>query len=255
MKIIVLIKVVKEPIKGKYIINPSDINSLFLAREMKLLFSAKIVAICMGDINDINVLKEVACYGAETIILIQDDMLRGSDVLGTTYVLSTAIKKIGQVDYVLVGNKSLDGSTGLIGYCLSAFLEWYCLNDIRSVKHEDDKDIFEVENGEYIEGYAMKRHSVLIVGENIKVTNHLLTLSDILKLREANIVKWDAEYLELKEEKCGFKGAPTIVRNLKKVNEKNNVFWNGDLHEQASKLSEKIQYYKLLEKDKDSYDI
>ena len=53
--------------------------------------------------------------GADEAVLISDRKFAGADTLATSYVLSEAIKKIGDYDFIFAGRQAIDGDTAQVG--------------------------------------------------------------------------------------------------------------------------------------------
>ncbi len=62
-----------------------------------------------------DVLRECLYMGADEAYLITDRKFAGADTLATSYVLSEAIKKIGNYDFVFAGRQAIDGDTAQVG--------------------------------------------------------------------------------------------------------------------------------------------
>ncbi len=77
--------------------------------------------------------------GCDEAVLISDPALKGSDALATSYVLSKAIGKIGNVDMVLTGRQAVDGDTGLVPAQLARHLKWTPLTYVAKIVELDPK--------------------------------------------------------------------------------------------------------------------
>jgi len=67
-------------------------------------------------------LRETLALGADSSVLLSDRAFAGADTLATGYVLGKAIKKIGDVDLVLLGQQSVDADTGQVGPIMAELL-------------------------------------------------------------------------------------------------------------------------------------
>ena len=132
MKIIVLIKQVpdtrnvgKDAMKSDgtvnraalpAIFNPEDLNALEMALYIKdTVPNAEVTAITMGPVRAAEVLREALYRGTDKAVLITDRKFAGADTLATSYTLSLAINKIGDVDLVIGGRQAIDGDTAQVG--------------------------------------------------------------------------------------------------------------------------------------------
>jgi electron transfer flavoprotein beta subunit len=97
------------------IFNPEDKVALELALQIKDKYGGKVIAITMGPPQASEVLRECLFTGADEVYLISDKKFAGADTLATSYVLSEAIKKIGNYDLVFAGRQAIDGDTAQVG--------------------------------------------------------------------------------------------------------------------------------------------
>jgi len=97
------------------IFNPEDLNALELALQIKDKFGGKITVITMGLPAASAILRDSLFRGADDAILITDQRCAASDTLATSYILSCAVKKVGDFDIVLCGRQAIDGDTAQVG--------------------------------------------------------------------------------------------------------------------------------------------
>ena len=97
------------------IFNHEDRVALEFALQIKDKFGGKVTAITMGPPRASDVLRECLYMGADEAILISDRKFAGADTLATSYVLSEAIKKIGNYDFIFAGRQAIDGDTAQVG--------------------------------------------------------------------------------------------------------------------------------------------
>jgi len=97
------------------IFNPEDKVALELALQIKDRHGGKVSAITMGPPKASEVLRECLYMGADAVYLISDRKFAGADTLATSYVLSEAIKKIGEYDLIFAGRQAIDGDTAQVG--------------------------------------------------------------------------------------------------------------------------------------------
>lgn len=84
------------------------------------------------------VLREVLAMGADNSYFINDPDAGGIDTSGTAYILTEAIKKIGEFDLILCGETSLDSFSGLVGSRLSELLNLPQITSVRRLPMEGD---------------------------------------------------------------------------------------------------------------------
>ncbi len=98
------------------IFNPEDLNALEQALRLKEQNPGSTVSILtMGPPRATEVIREGLYRGADNGYLLTDRAFAGADTLATSYALSQAIKKIGNVDIVIGGRQAIDGDTAQVG--------------------------------------------------------------------------------------------------------------------------------------------
>lgn len=97
------------------IFNHEDKEALEMALQVKERFGGTVSVITMGPPRASDMLKECLYMGADSAYLISDRKFAGSDTLATSYVLSEAIKSLGEFDFVFAGRQAIDGDTAQVG--------------------------------------------------------------------------------------------------------------------------------------------
>jgi electron transfer flavoprotein beta subunit len=97
------------------IFNPEDLNGLQMALDIKEKIGAEVHVVTMGPARAVEILKHSLYLGADKVVLVSDRKFAGADTLATSYVLSEAVKKIGNVDMVIAGRQAIDGDTAQVG--------------------------------------------------------------------------------------------------------------------------------------------
>ena len=97
------------------IFNPEDLSALEAALEIKDRFGGEVVVISMGPPKAADILRDCLYRGADRAILITDRRAAGSDTLATSYILSQAVKTVGDFDFVFCGRQAIDGDTAQTG--------------------------------------------------------------------------------------------------------------------------------------------
>jgi electron transfer flavoprotein beta subunit len=85
--------------------------------------SAKVTVMSMGPANAREVVKQGLAMGADDGVLLVDNAFDDLDSNGAAVVLSSAIKKLGDVDLVLTGRQAVDWDTGVTGTLIAEMLD------------------------------------------------------------------------------------------------------------------------------------
>ena len=137
MHIIVPIKQVPEtsnvkmdPVTGTMIragvgtvVNPLDLFAIETAVRLKEAHGGRITTLTMGPRGADKALREAMAMGCDDGVLISDRAFAGSDSWATSYTLSQAIRKLGDFDLIVTGERATDGDTGQVGPGIAAWLD------------------------------------------------------------------------------------------------------------------------------------
>ncbi|MDO5728093.1 MAG: electron transfer flavoprotein subunit beta/FixA family protein [Actinomycetaceae bacterium] len=108
-------------------LNELDENAVEAAVQAVEDHGGEVIVLTMGpeDAEDSALLA--LQKGADRAIVISDDRLAGSDVIGTAQVLAAAIRKLADeeiIDAAITGMASLDGMTSMLPAALATALRW-----------------------------------------------------------------------------------------------------------------------------------
>ena len=252
------------------VFNPEDKVALELALQIKDRHGGKVTAITMGPAKASDVLRECLYMGSDEAYLISDRKFAGADTLATSYVLSEAIKKIGDYHMVFCGRQAIDGDTAQVGPQTAEKLGIPQLTYVESILDIDEAKIKvkrRIEGGyEVLEStlpvimtvireaaqprsfkakrvMAYKRARSLPELEAMTEANALLYI-DILKdgymSKGLFIPTLTRDELDVNIELCGLDGSPTKVHRVDSV-----VLGSGD-HIKVKPTKENIR--KLVDK-------
>lgn len=229
------------------IFNFEDKVALELALQIRDRFGGKVIALTMGPPRASDILRECLYMGADESYLITDRKFAGSDTLATSYVLSEAIKKIGNYDFIFAGRQAIDGDTAQVGPQTAEKLsipqvtyaeEVLDVRDGRAtVKRKIDggyeildcklpllitvvKDAAEPRPFSAKRIMAYKGAKSLMELEKLAEGNSLLTIDKLVyeyTSRSLFIPTLTAEDLQVDEARCGIKGSPTKVYSVQSV--------------------------------------
>lgn len=227
MKIVVCIKQVPDttevridPIKGTLIregvpsiINPDDKNAIEEALRIKeKIKDTTVIVVTMGPLQSESALIEALAMGVDKAILLSDRKFAGSDTLATSYILSSAIKKIGDYDIIFCGRQAIDGDTAQVGPGIAEHLNIPQITYVSDLNINGNKIIANrnIEEGSYV---IKSKMPILLTA--IKELNEprYPSIDGIYKAhREKTIDIWTAKDLDIDEKKIGLNGSPTNVK-------------------------------------------
>ena len=105
------------------VINPYDEQAVELALRLKDKYGGKITVLTVGSDAASIIVKHALSMGADQGIVLNDKAFEDSDSFSTAYILSQAIRKIGDYDLVLCGRQAADWDEGLVGSIIADNLD------------------------------------------------------------------------------------------------------------------------------------
>ena len=151
MRVVVAIKQVLDPTgftvnrraekvfvnREEYIINPADRCALEAALQIKDAVGAEVVVLCGGPERANDALRSAWAMGADQGIHLTDKLFAGADGLVAAKLLAAAIRKLGDVELALTGDRALDTGAGEVGPRLAEALGWPHILAARTVEIND----------------------------------------------------------------------------------------------------------------------
>lgn len=197
-------------------INPFDLNALEAAVSISESVDSKVTAITMGPPRGEESLKEAISRGAEDGILVSDKIFGGADTKATATTLASAIKKMGNVDLIFAGEKTVDGDTGQVGAEVAEYLNIphiSYVDEILEVNENYIKVVSDILDGRFIK---IAKYPVLItVTKDINVPR-IPSFKNKIKARKAEFPVWGFEEFKdiISTQDVGLKGSPTKVKRI-----------------------------------------
>jgi electron transfer flavoprotein beta subunit len=171
----------------------------------------EIITITMGPPKADRAIREAVAMGCDGGVLISDRAFAGSDTWATSYALAGAIRKIGDVDLVIAGERATDGDTGQVGPGIAAFLDWPVVTYVSKVRRIDQGRVLLerlVEDGREV--IEMLLPGVITVVKEIG-DPRLPTLRGKQRAKKLSVPTWGPDEMGLDRGKLGLNGSPTRV--------------------------------------------
>ncbi len=155
---------------GEKNLNPYDTHAIEAAMQLKesgALPIEEIVAVTMGPESAVRALHKAVSLGADRSVHLVDPQLAGSDVAGTGYALSQALKRENP-DLVLLGQQSDDGECYTVGAVVADHLGMPSLTQVIGLEVEGGTHLKAERQAEY--GYDTVKvalPAVISVGDAI----------------------------------------------------------------------------------------
>lgn len=255
------------------IFNPEDKVALELALQVRDRYGGTVKVITMGPPKASEMLRECLYMGADEAYLISDRKFAAADTLATSYVLSEAIRKLGNFDLIFSGRQAIDGDTAQVGPQTAEKLGIPQITyaeeivDIRKnkivIKRKIDggyevleslwpvlitviKDAAIPRPFKATRVMAFKNAKSLLELEKMTESNPLLVIDDLKEEYISNnlyIPTFTMDDLDVEPERCGLDGSPTKVHKVE------SVVLAGSEHEKIDPTKDGMNYLvdKLME--------
>ncbi|MCP4376491.1 MAG: electron transfer flavoprotein subunit beta/FixA family protein [bacterium] len=195
------------------IVNPLDLYAIEVAMEIRDARDdgSEVIALTMGPPAARKAVAEAISMGVDSGVLLSDRALAGADTWSTSYVLAAAIRKIGDFDLIICGERATDGDTGQVGPGIAAFLDLPVATYVSKIECPDSGPCrFDrlVEDG--CEHLEMQTPAVVTVVKAI-ASPRLPTLRGKQRARKIDMPVWTAADLDVESDLLGLSGSPTRV--------------------------------------------
>jgi len=224
------------------VINPFDMYAIEEGVRLKEKLSGKVTVVTMGPPQAQEALREAVSLGCDEAILLTDRMFAGSDTWATSYVLSQAIKKIGDYHIIICGKQASDGDTAQVGPGISTHLEIPQVTYVKKIE-EITNDKARVERMTE-EGFEIIETPIPCLFTVVKEINEprLPSLKGKMKAKKTEIKNWGAEDLNCDFDKIGLDGSPTrVVKIFTPPPRKGGQMLKGDTSEIVEKLVSELK--------------
>lgn len=229
------------------IINPDDKNALEEALRIKDANpDSKITVVSMGPAQADVAMREALAMGADEAILISAREFSGSDTWATSYIIASAIKKIGCYDIILCGRQAIDGDTAQVGPQIAEQLNIPQITYVQNLELDGDSVIAQ---RQLEDGYSVVKAKMPVLLTAIKELNEprYMTPKGIFEAYKKKVQVWGFEDVPVDPDKIGLKGSPTNVkRTFSPETKGKGIMLEGADRETVRKLIECLDEKHLL---------
>lgn len=220
MKTAVLVKIVPNTTKfefnketntlvrsGEQIINPDDLKALALAQTL----DQEIEVISMAPIFHKETLTSIFAYrNVKKLIILADPAFSGSDTAATAKVLA-AFLKTQNYGYIWAGYQALDGDTAQVGPSVAALLDKTLISCAYDITKKDT-GFFACVNSDFGNFEIKLDKNSLITVTSKQPTSPVLDFTNLVNLKDENILIHTNKELKIDPTLVGLKGSPTKVK-------------------------------------------
>jgi electron transfer flavoprotein beta subunit len=184
------------------VISPYDENALEAAIRIKEAMGGKITVLSMGRKVSDTVLRKTIAAGADSLILLEDPLFERLQSRSVAYVLSCAVRKIGDYDLILTGRQAGDWDSGQAGLILGELLGIPSISLARSVKVQDGRVVVEKTVPVGYEVVEANLPAVVTVSNEVGELRYVARTKMLALLRRPMVIpKWGTKDLALDAEK------------------------------------------------------
>ncbi len=225
------------------IINPFDMYAIEEALRIKEQHGGTVTVISMGPPQVETSLREALSLGVDNAVLLSDRAFAGADTLATSFTLSHAIRKMEDVDIILMGKQAIDGDTGQVGPGVAEQLGISHITDIRKIEEISEDGTILLERL-LEDGYLRIKAKFPLVLTVVKEINEprLPSLRGKMNAKKAEIPVWTAEDLGIDIAKSGLNGSPTqVMKIFTPPKPSGGKIFTGDIQESVSSLLSELE--------------
>ena len=193
------------------IVNPFGAYALEIAVRLKEKHGGTVSVLCMGPDQAKAALKECLSVGADNAYLLSDRAFGGSDTLATSYILSSAIKSLGEFDLILCGKQAIDGDTAQVGPEIAEHLELTQVTYVLDAEIADEKLLVKKETETGYQMIETKTPAVLTVVKTA-FEPRMATVKAKIAANRKPISVIPSKDIDIDLIRAGLKGSPTKVK-------------------------------------------
>jgi len=194
-------------------ISDFDKNAIEEAVRLKEKIGGEVKVITVGPQEGKTALREALAMGADEAYLLSDPAFEDSDTLAVSYILTEAIKKLGEFDLIICGEASVDSFSAQVGPRLAERLGIPQITYVRKVSLDGDNVVAERSLEDCYETIKTKTPVLLTVTGEIN-DPRIPSLMAIMKASKKKMVMWSAEDLKISKERVGKTGSAIQVTNV-----------------------------------------
>ena len=192
------------------IMNPDDKGGLEFALQLKEQYGAHVTVITMGLPQADAILREALAMGVDRAILLTDRKLGGADTLATSSALAGALRTM-DFDLIITGRQAIDGDTAQVGPQIAEHLDLPQVSYLEHLEFDGNKTFTIRKQTE--EGYQMLQMDApcLVTVLASAVKPRYMSVSGIVDAYNREVEVWNADKIDVPEERIGKAGSPTSV--------------------------------------------
>ncbi|MDO4217680.1 MAG: electron transfer flavoprotein subunit beta/FixA family protein [Bacteroidales bacterium] len=193
------------------IMNPDDKGGLEFALQLKEKYGANVTVITMGLPQADAILREALAMGVDRAILLTDRRLGGADTLATSSAIAGALRTM-DYDIIITGRQAIDGDTAQVGPQIAEHLDLPQVSYLEHIDYDEATKTFTVRK-QTEEGYQTLQMQApcLVTVLASAVKPRYMSVNGIVTAFDKEVEIWNADKIDVPEERIGKAGSPTNV--------------------------------------------
>ncbi|WP_256759029.1 electron transfer flavoprotein subunit beta/FixA family protein [Cohnella sp. WQ 127256] len=202
------------------ILNPYDSHAVEEAVRLRARYGGVVSVLTMGPPPAVKAIRKCIEIGADEGYMITDRAFAGADTLATSYALTKALEKIGEIrpiDVIICGKMTIDGDTGQVGPGIARRLDMPPLTSVNKVVEINQAERYTIIHRKLEDGHEVIRSTLPCLFSVEKDINDVpySTLPNMLRAARYQPHIWSVSDLgDIDKTQLGLKGSPTIVSSV-----------------------------------------
>ena len=218
---------------AEFIINPYDEYAIEEALTLREEHGGEVTVVTVGDEEAEKELRTALAMGADKAVLINDEEVEEGDEFSSAMILSTYLKD-KEVDLILAGNATVDGSSGQVGPRLAEELGISAVTTITKLVIEGNKAIIERDVEGDVETVETQLPLLVTCQQGLNEPRYP-SLPGIMKAKKKPLEKLDLDDLDIDEDNV-VPRTKTIERFLPEAKGEGKIL-EGEIAQQVKELA------------------
>ena len=181
-----------------FIINPYDEYAIEEALKLREEHGGEVTVVTLGEEDSEKELRTALAMGADKAVLINDEEIEEGDEFSSATILSAYLKD-KEIDIILAGNTTVDGSSGQVGPRLAEALGISAVTTITKLVVEGNKAIIERDVEGDVETVETELPLLVTCQQGLNEPRYP-SLPGIMKAKKKPLEKLDLDDLDLDED-------------------------------------------------------
>ncbi|AIG64281.1 electron transfer flavoprotein subunit beta [Corynebacterium atypicum] len=170
----------------------------------------KVVALTGGPQPATESVRRAIAMGADDAVHVLDDRIAGSDVLGTAWVIASALAQMDDVQMVIAGSSSSDGATGALPGIIAEYRQHPALTYLNKVRLEADRIVGTREDARGVWELSAPLPAVVSITDKADKPR-FPNFKGILAAKKHEVTTWSLEDIGVDPGQVGMDNAATAV--------------------------------------------